>query len=315
MSLRARLIAILGATASFAIALALVIQDRTLASDLQRAAAERLAHSAIAANRLVDAHLAAVADRYRAISSTPQLRANLEVEDPPTLEHYAHDLRESLGAARILFLDARGHIAAGAGDPGLDPLTRGVTSSRLVSSGGALYALASIPVGSGDEAVGRLVALEPIDAATLGDWAELCGARVELGGSIDASPGGELTSPVRPVDGAWLRVSSRLDREQQALSRSRGVLLVAGAVALAGALAASLVLSRGLASAMAQLLRAAERIGRGDLRARVEIARADEVGELAAAVNEMAARLEENASTVARQHQELVDAKDRAEAA
>ena len=92
MSLRARLIAILGATASFAIALALVIQDRTLASDLQHAAAERLVHSAVAANRLVDAHLAAVADRYRAISSTPQLRANLEVEDPPTLEHYAHDL-------------------------------------------------------------------------------------------------------------------------------------------------------------------------------------------------------------------------------
>ncbi|HXX48595.1 MAG TPA: ATP-binding protein, partial [Myxococcota bacterium] len=278
-------------------------------------AAERLAHSATAANRLVDAHLAAVADRYRAISSTPQLRANLEVEDPPTLEHYAHDLRESLGAARILFLDARGRVAASAGDAALDPLTRGATSSRLVASGGALYALASIPVGSGDDAVGRLVALEAIDAATLGDWTELCGARVELGSAADASPSGELTSPVRPVDGAWLRVSSRLDRERQALSRSRSVLVVAGAVALAGALAASLVLSRGLASAMAQLLGAAERIGRGDLGARVAISRTDEVGELAAAVNEMAARLEENAGTVARQHQELVAAKDRAEAA
>ena len=312
MSLRARLIAILGATASFAIALALVIQDRTLASDLQHAAAERLVHSAVAANRLVDAHLAAVADRYRAISSTPQLRANLEVEDPPTLEHYAHDLRESLGAARILFLDSRGHDAAG--DAELDPLTRGATSSRLAAKGGALYALVSISVGSSEEAVGRLVALEAIDAATLGDWTELCGAEVELGDGA-ATAGDGLTSPVRPVDGAWLRVSSRLDREQQALGRSRRVLLVASAVALAGALAASLVLSRGLAAAMAQLLGAAERIGRGDLGARVEIARADEVGELALAVNEMAARLEENAATVARQHQELVAAKDRAEAA
>jgi len=314
MSLRARLIAILGATASFAIALALVIQDRTLASDLQHAAAERLVHSAVAANRLVDAHLAAVADRYRAISSTPQLRANLEVEDPPTLEHYAHDLRESLGAARILFLDSRGRVVAAAGDAELDPLTRGATSSRLAAKGGALYALVSISVGSSEEAVGRLVALEAIDAATLGDWTELCGAEVEL--DDGAAPAGDgLTSPVRPVDGAWLRVSSRLDREQQALGRSRRVLLVASAVALAGALAASLVLSRGLAAAMAQLLGAAERIGRGDLGARVEIARADEVGELALAVNEMAARLEENAATVARQHQELVAAKDRAEAA
>ena len=314
MSLRARLIAILGATASFAIALALVIQDRTLASDLQHAAAERLVHSAVAANRLVDAHLAAVADRYRAISSTPQLRANLEVEDPPTLEHYAHDLRESLGAARILFLDSRGRVVAAAGDAELDQLTRGATSSRLAAKGGALYALVSISVGSSEEAVGRLVALEAIDAATLGDWTELCGAEVEL--DDGAAPAGDgLTSPVRPVDGAWLRVSSRLDREQQALGRSRRVLLVASAVALAGALAASLVLSRGLAAAMAQLLGAAERIGRGDLGARVEIARADEVGELAFAVNEMAARLEENAATVARQHQELVAAKDRAEAA
>jgi hypothetical protein len=51
MSLRTRLIAILAATASVAIALALLFQDRTLASDLRRAAGERLERSAAAANR------------------------------------------------------------------------------------------------------------------------------------------------------------------------------------------------------------------------------------------------------------------------
>ena len=135
MTLRTRLIAILGATASFAIALALVFQDRTLARDLHHAAEERLERSAVAANRLVDAHLAAVTERYRAISGTPQLRANLEVEDPPTLAHYASDLRQNLDAARILFIDVHGRTAAAAGDESLDMMARGATAARLVGPG------------------------------------------------------------------------------------------------------------------------------------------------------------------------------------
>jgi signal transduction histidine kinase/ActR/RegA family two-component response regulator len=314
MSLRTRLIAILGATASFAIALALVFQDRTLAGDLQRAAAERLERSAVAANRLVDAHLAAVSERYRAISGTPQLRANLEVEDPPTLAHYAADLQKNLGAARIVFFDAHGRMAAAAGDESLDPLARGATSARLVVSHGSLYALASVSVGTGDAAVGRLVALEKIEESTLADWSELCGATVALGNG-DSHGADSLVFPVRSVDSAWLRVESRLDAERAARKRSREILLAAGAIALFGALAASLVLSRSLAAAMSELLRAAERIGRGDFAARVAIARRDEVGDLAGAVNEMASRLEEHAATVARQHGELVAARDHAEAA
>ena len=314
MTLRTRLIAILGATATFAIVLALVFQDRTLSRDLQRAASERLQRSAIAANRIIDAHVAAVTERYRAISGTPQLRANLEVEDPPTLSHYAADLQQNLGAERILFLDVHGRVAAAAGDSSLDSLARGVTSSRLVAARGRLYALANVPVGVGSDTVGHLVALEAIDPATLKDWSELCGAAVTLGDG-DSHSDETLASPVRPVGDEWLRVESRLDSESAALRRSRELLLIAGALALAGALAASLVLSRGLAHAMSQLLNAADRIGRGDFGARVEIARRDEVGELARAVNEMASRLEEHAATVARQHGELVAAKDSAEAA
>jgi len=316
VSLRARLIAILCATASLAIALALVVQERTLANDLQRAAGERLQRSAAVANRLVDAHLAAIAERYRAISTTPQLRANLEVEDPPTLQHYARELRESLGAVRIVFLDVHGRVAAAAGDPAYESLARDASSSHLIASHGTLFALVSVVVRNGEESLGRLVGLEPIERATLADWSALSGAELQL-----VDDGNESSSPdavavtVRPVEGAWLRVVSRLESERDALRRSRGVLLVAGAVALAGALAASLVLSRGLADAMAQLLSAAERLGGGDFGARVETSRTDEVGDLARAVNEMAARLEENATTVKRQHQELVAAKDHAEAA
>src|SRR5258706_278313 len=278
MSLRTRLIAILAATASFAIALAIVFQDRTLARDLQHAATERLERSAIAANRLVDAHLASLTERYRVISGTPQLRANLEVEDPPTLAHSAPDLQRGLGAERIVFIDSRGRVAAAAGDKSLDPLARGATTSRLVAQDGRLYALASVAVGSGKETMGRLVALEGIEPATLQDWSELCGATVALGDG-DAREPDSIAFPVRSVDSAWLRVESRLDAEGAALRRSRELLLIAGTLALVGALAASLVLSRGLVQAMRQLLHAAERIGEGDFAARVSTSRV-EAGEL-----------------------------------
>ena len=314
MSLRTRLIAILAATASVAIALALVFQDRTLARDLRQAASERLERSAGAANRLVDAHLTMVTERYRAISGTPQLRANLEVEDPPTLAHYASDLQRNLGAARILFLDAHGRTVAAVGDASLDPLAHGVTSARLVADGEQLFAIASIPIGSGRDVVGRLVALERVELGTLSEWAELCGAAVTLG-SGEAVDGESLVFPVRPVEGAWLRVESQLDAERAALRRSRELLLVAGAIALLGALALSIVFSRGLVAAMKELLGAADRIGRGDFAARVEIARRDEVGELGRAVNEMASRLETDSATLRRQHGELVAAKESAEAA
>ena len=314
MSLRTRLIAILAATASFAIALALVFQDRTLASDLRHAASERLQRSALAANRLVDAHLAAVSERYRVISGAPQLRANLEVEDPPTLAHYAAELRQNLGAARIVFIDAHGRVAAAAGDPSLDPYARGYTSSRLVAANDRLYAIVSVPVGGSDDPVGRLTAAEVIDNQTLHDWSELCGSQVTLGDG-ETHEGETLVFPVRSLDSAWLRVESRLDSERAALARSRSQLLVAGALALTGALLASLFLSRGLAAALRQLLVAADRIGRGDFGARVSIPRRDEVGELARAVNEMASRLEEHAATVQRQHRELLAAKEAAEAA
>jgi signal transduction histidine kinase/ActR/RegA family two-component response regulator len=134
-------------------------------------------------------------------------------------------------------------------------------------------------------------------------------------GSGDPVDGESLVFPVRPVQGAWLRVESQLDAERAALRRSRELLLIAGAIALLGALALSIVFSGGLVAAMRELLGAADRIGRGDFAARVEIARRDEVGELGRAVNEMASRLETDSATLRRQHGELVAAKESAEAA
>ncbi len=320
MSLRARLISILCATAAIATALALAFQDRTLARDLQSAAAARLERSAAAASMLVDAHLSNLVERYRAISGTPQLRANLEVEDPPTLAHFAEDLRRRSGAERLAFVDVRGRLVAASGDAALDSELSYGTMPRLLARGDRLFALASIEIGAGDELVGRLVVAELIGRETLDRWGELCGATVALGpvaGSARDQPTdlGALRRPVRNVGGGELLVATKLAAERAALHRSRVLLIGAGLVALAGALGASLVLSFGLVSAMRDLLGAAERIGSGDLSVRLAISRRDEVGEVAQAVNEMAERLETSASALRAQNVVLIDAKERAEAA
>ncbi|MEX2208700.1 MAG: ATP-binding protein [Myxococcota bacterium] len=320
MSLRARLISILCATAAIATALALAFQDRTLARDLESAAAARLERSASAANTLVDAHLAGLLERYRAVSGTPQLRANLEVEDPPTLAHYAEELRSRSSAVRIAFVDVRGRLVAASGDTDLDSELLYNAEPRLLARAGKLFALASVEIGEGEDAVGRLLVAEPIPPETLERWGELCGASVVVGpvaGSARGAPvdPDALRRPVRNVGGGELRVESRLEAEHAALHRSRVLLIGAGLIALAGALIASLVLSRGLVSAMRDLLGAAERIGQGDLSVRLAIDREDEVGEVARAVNEMAEKLDANASDLHAQHVALIDAKDRAEEA
>src|SRR5262249_35612002 len=155
-------------------------------------------------------------------------------------------VQQNLGAARLIFIDAHGRVAAAAGDASLDEFTRGYTSARLIAAHGQLYSLVSVTVGAGNEPAGRLPAAEALDAQTLSDWSDLCGAAVTLGPG-DPSSGETLVFPVRSVETTWLRVESRMDAETAALARSRGLLFVAGAIALAGALAASLVLSRGLA--------------------------------------------------------------------
>src|SRR5262249_33085955 len=74
LTVTARLLLILAGVAACSTAFALVVQERSLSRDLERAARERLDRAAGAAERLVEGHLAALGERYRAISGTPQLR-------------------------------------------------------------------------------------------------------------------------------------------------------------------------------------------------------------------------------------------------
>ncbi len=307
-----RLVFALAGVAAFATVGALVLQDFSLTRDLDRAARERLQRVARSAGRLVEAHSRTVFGRYEAISHTPQFRANLEVEDPPTLEHYAAELLERHQGAQIFFLDGNGAIAARAGNLALDPATFPAEGATLVVLGNSFHTLVAIPLRTGDRSLGRLVALEPIESSTLDEWSELCNARVFC------SPPGlqddrDLEQVVHSSDGLELRVRTSFDAERLALSNNRANLLTAGALALSVALIASIFLSRGLVSSIRQIKVVTERIGRGEFEARLQSSRGDEIGDVARAVNDMARRLHDYIIELKRIERELQLAKERAE--
>ncbi len=288
-SLFGRLLAVMCGVAAASTGLALLLQERSLSRDLERAAERRLAAAANAAERLLEGHLGAMAERYRAVSGTPQFRASLEIDDGPTLAHYASALQGQQGAVRIAFLDPAGR------PPGVDAAALGVEGSGVVAHAGRPLAVVSTPLGS----VGRLVAVEPIEAATLEIWSELCGARVSFARAGEGGHG-ELRRSVRALGELELRVASSLSAEREAMAHARLSLAAAAGLGLAVAFAVSLFLSRGLVRPILGLQTAARRIGAGDLTASVRIDRGDEIGDVARAFQDMVGELSETLGQVAR---------------
>lgn len=297
-----RLLAMMCGVAATSTGAALLLQERSLSGDLQRAAEERLENAASAAGRLLEGHLDAMAERYRAVSGTPQFRATLEVDDGPTLAHYAETLLGQQDAARIAFVDAGGAVVAAAGADALDPRALAVRDTGVVAHAGGTFAVVSVPIAG----AGRLVAAEPIAATTLALWSELCGARVAFAPPGGGTPEG-LRKVVREAGGLELRVSSGLGAERQAMATARWNLAAAGALGLALALLVSLGASRGLVRPIQEVQEAARRIGAGDLTQHVATGRRDEIGDVARAFEDMSTRLR---ATI----EQVVEAADRVDA-
>jgi diguanylate cyclase (GGDEF)-like protein/PAS domain S-box-containing protein len=103
----------------FSTGLAMLAQDRALRADLERAAQVRLERAASAADRLLEGHLGAALKRYRAISRTPEFRANLEVNHAPTLNYFADRLADEQRSSLLLFLGPEDEPIAVAGQESL----------------------------------------------------------------------------------------------------------------------------------------------------------------------------------------------------
>ena len=295
LTVGARLALTLCASAAFSTGLALLLQDRSLSRDLRDAAHQRLERSAAAANRLLESHFDALVGRYRAISGTPQFRANLETEHAGTLTYFAAQLAEQQQAALVAFLDREDAATAVAGDERwLGPaIARGAQgeSASLLGGDDSVFTAVSIPLLTGERRVGRLLALEPLDDALLAGWSELLGARLSIGAAAGAAPGA-LERVVRELGGLELRVSASLEAERAALANSRELLLTAGAIALLLAFGASFFLAQQMVRPIRTIGHATEQIGEGDLGLRLRIDRSDEIGDVARGFNSMLARLE-----------------------
>ena len=281
-----RVLLLMCGVATAATGLALLFQQRALALDLERLARSRLESAAHAADRLVEGHLRALGERYKAISGTPQFRAHLELHDAPTLAHYAQTLLDQQSAARVAFLDAENHEVASAGDETLDAGGLGERQAALVGQRGRTFAAIAIPLETAGQPLGRLIAFEPIGHELLAEWSGLVGADVRLE-TADAGVRQGIDTVVRDLGAVQLRVASSLQAERDAIDRSRRSLLYSGVIALGAAFVASLFLSRGLVRPILEIKHAAERIGDGDLEVRVRSGRRDEIGQVARAFDLM----------------------------
>jgi diguanylate cyclase (GGDEF)-like protein len=288
-----RLMLALAGVAALAAALAMALQDRSLAADLERAAEQRLDRAARAAGRLADAHLEAMGERYRAISRTPELRASLEVDHAPTLDYYAHTLRSREGAELVAFSDRKGREIAVAGNAALLAAARRAGAAGLVAHAGHAYAVVSAELRTPAGVVGRMLAAERLQTDTLADWSALSGVQVSLAAPGAADPAA-LTRTVRSLDGLDLLAAASLDAEHEALRRSRTNLLVAGCVAVCLSFVACALLARGFVRPILAIQHATERIRRGDLEVRLASQRRDEIGDVARAFDLMLEGLDQS---------------------
>jgi diguanylate cyclase (GGDEF)-like protein len=297
-----RLLLALAGLVTFSSAVALTLQDRALARDLERAAAARLDRAARAAGQLIAAHQTALAERYRAVSGTPQLRANLEVRDPPTLAYYAGDLQRREGARLIAFVDRDGRLLASAGDAELLDTALAAPERRLTAHAGAPYFITTTTLLSDTGPLGQLVAVDAIDAPLVARWSDLCGAPLSF---ENPHQRGEFARVVAALPGLELRVAADLGAEREALRHSRTNLALAGAVSLALSLLASALVARSTVRPIRAIQGATERIRRGDFATRLASARRDEIGDVARAFDDMLDHLQRSRAEVAAHLAEL----------
>ena len=281
-TLASRLAAMLVGTACFTVALAGFVYDREVSRGLRASAEARLVRAAESARLLIESHQAMLESRYRALGSTPEVVATLELGHGPTTQVLARQVREQHGAALIAFVDARGALLAQSG-AGAAAASSGGKRGVVIEGGRAFVAVsAELPAGSRETV--QLVALEAVDAKLLAHWSELCGASVVL-----AAPRAQDTLVAR-LDGGLFVVGDR-GPERAALATARAKLAISGAAAIAATLLASLWLARSLVRPVRRIRSALGQIESGDFSVQLRSVRSDEIGEVARGVDSMAERL------------------------
>lgn len=288
VSLRVQLLTSLCSIALVSTALMLVMQHRSISTDLETVARQRFENSCVTVERLVARHLGLLRTRYEEIAARPYVRAIVESGDGPSIFDIASGLSANHDLTRLAFIGNDGRVIGGAGDEALDPYALDTVNTRLIVFEGVPFAVVSVPLLGGALEFGRLVAVEPLPEAELASWTVIAGAKV----FIDSQAGGSPDRRRKMLrDLGTLQLYAETPRiseaDRAAILNSRRNLFFAGALSLVVAFAAGLVISRGLVRPIQELGRAAERIGSGDLTVTLQSERGDEIGVVARAFEQM----------------------------
>jgi diguanylate cyclase (GGDEF)-like protein/PAS domain S-box-containing protein len=222
------------------------------------------------------------------------------VNHAPTLLYHAERLMQQQGASLLLFVDDanRQIVLAGDNSLGSEVLTQLEGSDpagelvSLVAPGQRLFAMVALPLRTGRRLFGRLVAVEAIGEETVARWSRLCSARVSFAEAGSDDPE-ELTDVLLVIGDLEFRVSINLEAERRALANARRNFLTAGALALAFAFGASLLVARGFVRPIQDIQNATVMISTGNLDVRLDSDRSDEIGDVSRAFNHMLDELQE----------------------
>jgi signal transduction histidine kinase len=214
----------------------------------------------------------------------PQLRSGLTAEKLQWLERAGTDQREFLSAG-VRSAEERDDLVR------LVRRVAGRTDARVT-----LLAVPSGPAGGtpklavSESGVTRAAAVPGLPAAAQAADSGRVGSDVRSAGGQRR---GEVAIPVADGPTAeWVAVlSSPLDDVDDAVALVRKQILIAGAIALAVALAAGWLVARAHAKRLGRLEAAAEQVAEGDFSTPIPDEGTDEVGQLAATLNEMQGRL------------------------
>jgi signal transduction histidine kinase len=214
----------------------------------------------------------------------PQLRSSLTAEKLERLERAGTDQEEALAAA----------IRRGDSSSDLRRLVREVAERAE-----ARVTLLAVPSGTAGSAPERVVTESgPVRTATVPEFpaAAAAAAGGRAGTAVESVEGrrwGEAAVPLAVRRGSeWVAVlSSPLDDVDDAVALIRKQILIAAAIALAASLAAGWLAARAHARRLGRLEAAAERVAEGDFSTPIPDEGTDEVGQLAATLNEMQQRL------------------------
>jgi diguanylate cyclase (GGDEF)-like protein/PAS domain S-box-containing protein len=315
LRVRYRIALSLGAIATLATLLTLVVPHYRLAGDLEQAGIERLERSTAATLELLADLQAHVGERHRAMARTPEFRANLETAHVPTLYALAENLVAQQGSIdAVVFTNSQGARVAAAGPPPLrakvdamvfEPPTAGCAASEraeacgeivgpgdpiLFAADSRLILGTSIPLFVRGRFVGRVAFVETQNESVLAEWSRLLGAEVSLREATAAPDAFERVAlAIEPLE---LRVRASFDAERAALGRLRATILSAGLLALGVAYALAGPLARGLLRPLREIEEASGRIRDGDLETRLRSGRRDEFGDVARAFDTMLDHLE-----------------------